>query len=78
MIWRRISFGSQTEAGSVFVARMLTVMTTLRAQDRNVLEYMTQACQAARESKPSPSLLPQTSVAQEQTSIAQEQISLAA
>ena len=78
VIWRRISFGSQTEAGSVFVARMLTVMATLRAQDRNVLEYMTQACQAAREGKPAPSLLPQTPVAQEQTVSAQEQISLAA
>ena len=58
VIWRRVSFGSQTEEGSTFVARMLTVVATLRAQNRNVLEYMTQACQAAREGKPAPSLLP--------------------
>ena len=59
VIWRRISFGSQSEAGSTFVARMLTVVTTLKAQNRNVLEFMTRACQAAREGKPTPSLLPQ-------------------
>ncbi|WP_414590155.1 IS66 family transposase, partial [Scytonema sp. PCC 10023] len=29
VIWRRTSFGSQTQAGSAFVARMLTVVTTL-------------------------------------------------
>ncbi|NET40114.1 MAG: transposase [Cyanothece sp. SIO1E1] len=58
VIWRRISFGSQTEAGGTFVARMLTVVT-LRSQERNVLEYMTEACRAAREGKPAPPLLPQ-------------------
>jgi transposase len=31
VIWRRISFGSQTQAGSLFVSRMLTVVTTLSA-----------------------------------------------
>jgi len=59
VIWRRTSFGSQSEAGSTFVARMLTVVTTLKTQNRNVLEFMTKACQAAREGKPAPSLLPQ-------------------
>ena len=60
VIWRKLSFGSQTEAGSLFVSRMLTVVATLRAQDRNVLEYMTESVQAAREGKSPPSLLPQT------------------
>ncbi|MHC5829185.1 MAG: IS66 family transposase, partial [Nostoc sp.] len=31
VIWRRTSFGSQTQAGSNFVQRMLTVVTTLKS-----------------------------------------------
>ena len=58
VIWRRTSFGSQTQAGSTFVARMLTVITTLRSQRRNVLDYMTDAIDAARQDQPTPSLLP--------------------
>jgi transposase len=60
VLWRRTSFGSQSAAGSEFVARMLTVLMTLRLQKRNVLEYLTQACQAARTGQAAPSLLPNT------------------
>lgn len=59
VIWRRTSFGSQTQTGSEFVARMLTVLTTLKSQKRNVLEFMTQAVVAARGGKTAPSLLPE-------------------
>ena len=59
VIWRRTSFGSQTQGGSNFVARMLTVVTTLKSQKRNVLEFMTGAIIAARGGKTPPSLLPQ-------------------
>ena len=59
VIWRRTSFGSQTQAGSAFVARMLTVVTTVKSQQRNVLEFMTQAVAAARKRQPAPSLLPE-------------------
>jgi hypothetical protein len=41
---------------------MLTVVTTLKAQRRNVLEFMTQAVNAKRLGLSSPSLLPQNSV----------------
>lgn len=58
VLWRRTSFGSQTQAGSVFVARMLTVVTTLKSQKRNVLEFMTQAVVANRGGTATPSLLP--------------------
>lgn len=58
VIWRRTSFGSQSQAGSTFVARMLTVVTTLRSQKRHVLDYMTDAINAARQAQPTPSLLP--------------------
>jgi transposase len=62
VIWRRTSFGSQTEAGSHFVARMLTVVTTLKSQKRNVLEFMTMAIVAARGGTTAPSLLPSTNI----------------
>ena len=59
VIWRRTSFGSLSKAGSTFVAQMLTVVTTLKSQQRNVLEFMTQAVADARQSKEAPSLLPE-------------------
>ncbi len=59
MIWRRTSFGSQTQAGSTFVTRILTVVTSLKSQLRNILEFMTQAVVAAREGKPALCLLPE-------------------
>jgi len=58
VLWRRTSFGTQSLAGSQFVARLLTVVTTLRSQQRNVLEYMTAAIRDARAGKSAPSLLP--------------------
>ncbi len=54
----RCSFGAQSAAGSLFVSRMLTVVTTLHAQNRPVLEYLVQACRAARQGQSTPSLLP--------------------
>jgi transposase len=58
VLWRRTSFGSQSLDGSCFAARMLTVGTTLRLLQRNVLDYLAQACLAKRNNLPSPSLLP--------------------
>lgn len=60
VIWRRTSFGSQSKAGSQFVSRMLTVVTSLKAQQRDVLDFLAQSCRAARLGLPTPSLLPQT------------------
>jgi len=59
VIWRKTSFGSQSEAGSIFVERMLTVSATLKRQNRNVLDYLTEACTARLYNRPAPSLLPQ-------------------
>jgi hypothetical protein len=61
VLWRRTSFGAQSESGSVFVARMLTVVTSLRSQNRNVLSFMTETIRASRKGSASPSLLPQES-----------------
>lgn len=59
VIWRRLSFGSQSQAGSEFVARMLSVLTSLQAQERDALAFLTEACAAARLGQPAPSLIPQ-------------------
>ena len=61
VIWRRTSFGSQSQSGSQFVARMLTVTASLKAQNRNILDFLTQACHAARLGLTPPSLIPHTS-----------------
>ena len=66
VIWRRTSFGSQTQTGSTFVARMLTVVTSLNLQHRNILEFMTDAVSAARNDTPATSLIPDTTVSEEQ------------
>jgi transposase len=59
VIWRRLSFGSQSKAGSDFVARMLTVNATLKAQERSVLDFLADSCRAARRGLTGPSLLPE-------------------
>lgn len=46
VLWRRKSFGTQSETGSRFVERILTVVTTLRQQRRSVLDYLKTACAA--------------------------------
>lgn len=58
VLWRNTSFGTQSEAGSRFVERLMTVVATLKLQDRNVLDYLVQACQAANSNAPPPSLIP--------------------
>jgi transposase len=58
VIWRRRSFGTQSEAGSVFVERILTAVITLRQQQRDVLDFLTAACQANILGAHAPSLLP--------------------
>lgn len=59
VLWRRRSFGTQSETGSRFVERVLTTVTSLRQQKRDVLDYMTIACAAAICGDKPPSLLPE-------------------
>jgi transposase len=58
VLWRKGSFGTQSEEGSRFVESMMTVVSTLKQQQRNVLEYLTEACAAALRGAAAPSLLP--------------------
>jgi transposase len=64
VIYRKLSGGTESEAGSRFVERMLSVVATCRQQEVNVLDYLTRCYQARLDGKPAPSLLPTTSTAQ--------------
>jgi transposase len=44
---RKKSFGTQSKTGSQFVERILTVITTLRQQGRDVLDYLSRVCSSA-------------------------------
>jgi transposase len=57
VIWRRISGGTDSAAGSRFVERMLSVVATCRQQGRNVLDYLTSCFEAARGGQAIPSLV---------------------
>ena len=59
VLWRKSSGGTQSEAGSRFVASMMTVVATLQQQQRNVLAYLTAAHEAALRGATAPSFLPE-------------------
>ncbi len=63
VLWRRRSFGTQSATGSRFVERVLTTVTTLRQQKRDVLDYLTSACAEAICGDQPPSLLPESPTA---------------
>jgi transposase len=58
VIWRRSSHGTQSDHGSRFVERILTVVETCRQQRRPVFDFLRQALIAYRAGQPVPSLLP--------------------
>jgi transposase len=59
--WRKTSSGTERAAGRHCVENLLTVVATCRQQERPVLAYLTQCCQARYAGTEPPSLLPQTS-----------------
>lgn len=58
VIWRRTSFGSQSASGSQFVACLMSVVASLKAQGRDIWDFLTLVCRSARFDLPLPSLLP--------------------
>ena len=58
VLWRKGSFGSDSEAGSRFVERLLTVVATCRQQGRRLLDFLVAANEATLRGSPPPSLLP--------------------
>lgn len=58
VLWRKKSFGTRGPAGSQYVERILTVVTSCRLQGRSALEYLTEACRATHQHQRAPSLVP--------------------
>ena len=58
VIWRKLSFGTQSAAGSRFVETILTVIESCRQQHRNAFDYLTATVQARLAGQRGPSLLP--------------------
>ena len=56
VIRRRISGGTDSEAGSRFVERMLSAVATCRQQKRGILDYLTRRHRARLGGLPAPSL----------------------
>jgi transposase len=57
VLWRKRSFGCNSDRGCRYVERILTVVQTCRLRDRSVLEYLHDAVHAHREGVPGPNLL---------------------
>jgi transposase len=58
VLWRKGSFGSDSEAGSRYAERMLTVAATCRQQGRRLLDFLVAAGEAAVRRTAAPSLIP--------------------
>lgn len=58
VIWRKLSFGTQSAAGSRFVETMLTVIETCRQQQCSVFDYLVEALHARHAGRTTPSLIP--------------------
>lgn len=58
VIYRKLSFGTQSENGSRFIERIFSVAETCRMQNRSVYQYLIQAVEAKLANKSAPLLLP--------------------
>jgi transposase len=58
VLWRKNAFGSHSEDGCRFAERLLTVVQTLRLQQRPILEFLYQSLSAHRRGYQAPKLIP--------------------
>jgi len=56
VLWRKRSFGTQSERGNLFAERLMTVAHTARKQRKDVLAFLTACCQAQLDGTRTPSL----------------------
>jgi len=61
VLWRKGSFGTQSDDGSRFVERIMTVAASCKQQGRGLLDFLVAAISAARFGLPPPSLVPAAS-----------------
>lgn len=64
VIYRKLSFGTQSASGSRYLERILTVTQTCHLQRRSPYQYLISAMEASFVGRPAPSLLPPTNAAQ--------------
>ena len=57
VLWRKNCFGSHSQRGCRFAERILTIVQTLRLQNRNVLRFIQDTLAAARGHNPLPKLV---------------------
>lgn len=57
VLWRKRSFGTQSERGNLFATRVMTVVETARKQGKDVLDFLTDCCAAHLDGRDAPSLL---------------------
>jgi len=57
VLWRKNAFGCHSVDGCRFVERILTVVQTLRLQQRSVLDFLHQSLRAHRQNQTAPALL---------------------
>jgi transposase len=57
VIWRKLSLGTASEAGSRFVERLLSVVESCRRRGESVASYLTACFVAKRGGRPIPSPL---------------------
>jgi transposase len=58
VLWRKACFGTQSDTGNQFVARILTAVETCRQQKLHTLTFLTEAMQAYMSDRPAPTLFP--------------------
>lgn len=56
VIWKQLSFGTQSAAGSRFVETLLTIAETCRQQGRDSLQFLVDAVDARFHNRPAPLL----------------------
>jgi transposase len=56
VLWRKRSFGTQSDRGNLFAERLMTVAHTARKQSKNVLAFLTACSRARLARRPTPSL----------------------
>ena len=59
VLWRKMSFGTQSNRGARYVERMLSACATCRLQGRSIIEYIRQACDAHIKGQAVPTLRPE-------------------
>jgi transposase len=65
VLWRKGCFGANSDAGNVFVARILTVAATCRQQHHDLLRFLTDAITAPRAGLPAPTLIGRVSASEQ-------------